>query len=236
MPARGGRQRLRKRPQREREVQDRKRRRDERRQRALASQDLDARQLAPDEGTEDETQAERDADDPHPARALFGRRDVGDVRLRDRDVRGRDAGKSPRRQEQRQGRGEAEQGHAGGGRGDAPQQHGPAPDPIGQAPPDRDEEELHHRVDRAGHRGDEIAGAEVARDTGQKRDHQAEAQQIQEHGQEQRPQRGGPHRFLGGWSLRSTGQGMGRLVASCVRRHQAPVARLSSTLENWYCQ
>ena len=77
------------------------------------------------------------------------------------------------------------------------------------------------REDRARQRGHEVARAEAARDPGQERDHQPEAEQVEEDGEEQRPQRGraepvcGRGRRRGGGHRRvALGQGMARLIAS----------------------
>ena len=128
---------------------------------------------------------------PMPRARCSGGGHVGDVGLRDGDVRGGDAAEGARRQQQQQRRRRAEQRHPDGGGGDAPQQHRPPPHPIRQPPPDRDEEELHDRVDGARHGRDEVAGAEAARQRREKGDHQAEPEQVDEHRQEQRADRGG---------------------------------------------
>ncbi len=93
------------------------------------------------------------------------------------------------------------------------------------------------REDRARHRGHEVAGAEAARDAGEKRDHQAEAEQVEEDREEQRAERGvaealrravlaGAAAVIGS----RLDRGSARLIATRARRHQAPVARCSARL------
>ena len=189
LPRALGGQRLRQRAQRQQEVDRRQPGGDQRGQRPLAPEHGKPRQLAADERPQDEAQPERDADDPHAARAVLGRGDVGDVGLRHGDVRGRDAAEHAGGDQQRQRRRRAQQRHADRRGGDAPQQHRAPPDPIRQPPPDRDEQELHDRIHGAGHRRDEVARAQPPRHPGQERDHQPEPEQVDEHGQEQRPDR-----------------------------------------------
>ena len=151
------------------------------------------RQRAAEERTEGEPEAEAETDETHAAGAPLGRRYVGDVRLRDRDVRGREAREDAGREQQDQRVGEAEQHHARGGGGDAGEQDRSAPDPVGEAPPDRDEQELHQRVHRARQGRDEVAGAEVTRHAREEGDDHPETQEIDEDGEEDRAERSFAH-------------------------------------------
>src|ERR1700733_4278567 len=96
----------------------------------------------------------------------------------------------PRDEEPGESVADAQHRHADGGGGDAPQQHGAAPHAIGQAPPHGDEQELHERVGGAWERRDEVARAEVAREAGQERDDEPEPEQLEEHREKERPERG----------------------------------------------
>ena len=82
-----------------------------------------------------------------------------------------------------------------------------------------DEDELHDRVDRPRQRRHEVARAESAREAGQERDDEPEAEQVEEDGEEQRPQRGVAEPFSGpaparrrSWRV-TLGQGRARLIA-----------------------
>src|SRR4029079_14986937 len=100
----------------------------------------------------------------------------------------------------------------------AQERDGPAALAIREPPPDGDEEELHERVGGARQGRDEVTGAEIARQPRQERDHEAEAQQIEEDGEEERSEGGG----LQGAHL------TGAVTPRSSRRHQAPVARSSA--------
>ena len=146
-------------------------------------------QRAADPGAQDEAQPEGHADEPHAFGALLGAGDVGDVRAGGAEVRGGDAAEDARREEPRDaappGQRETQAGHGQGRAGDGPEQHRTPPDAVGDAPPDRDEEKLHQRVDRPQQGGDERADPEgVARLLGQEGQHQPEAEQIDEDGEE----------------------------------------------------
>ncbi len=236
LPAPLGRQRFGQGPERHQQVDGGETGRHQRREHPLASEGVEPRQLAADEGAEDEAEAEGDPDDRHPARAALGRRHVGDVGLRDGDVRGGDAAPDARHKQPDQGRREAEHRHPDRRGGDAPEQHRPPPHAIREPPPDRDEQELHDGEDRARHRGHEVAGPEAARDAGEKRDHQPEAEQVEEDREEQRAERGVAEGLSRGGRGRGGGhrsppeQAMARLMATRARDHQAPVARRSARL------
>src|SRR5207253_3771685 len=75
------------------------------------------------------------------------------------------------------GEAEAEACHRHRRRGDRANEHRPPAHAIGETSPDRDEEELHQRVDRSEQGGDRLAHAEgVARLLRQERQDEPEAQ------------------------------------------------------------
>src|SRR5207245_5277266 len=71
--------------------------------------------------------------------------------------------------------------------------HRTTTDPIRQSPPDRSEEELHDRVNADNRADGDSAGAVFPRVERQKRDDHAEADQIDEDGEEKNCERGTAH-------------------------------------------
>ncbi len=154
------------------------------------------RQQAAERGADDEADVERGPQQRHAARALLGRRHVGDVALDHRAVAAgkpaQDAHEERHIHVRRQCHGDVAQAIAE----HRPHQHRLAADAVRQPPPERLAEEgadgigREHQRDLPG-RGVERLGVE-----GQQRHHDAEAQQVDEHDRQQRGQRHRPRRFL----------------------------------------
>ncbi len=124
------------------------------------------------------------AHEAHATRPVLRRGRIGDVRLGGWNVRAGNAGGYPRREEERQRAREAED-RIGHERPEQPDEQDGAPaESIGHAPPHGREEELHQR-ERAGEQADgERGGPErlgIEREQG---DDDAEAEQIDEDGDE----------------------------------------------------
>jgi hypothetical protein len=171
------------------EVDEAQARRDEAGDRAVAAGDLDAREDAADAGAGDEAEAEGHADEAHALGAVLGRGDVGDVGAGGAEVGGGDAAEDASREEKRDARAphepEAQAGHGDRRAGDRPEQDRAAADAVRQAAPDRHEQELHQRVGRGEQGRGERADAEgVASLFGEERQHEAEAEQVDEDRQE----------------------------------------------------
>src|SRR5216684_4060375 len=125
------------------------------------------------------------AEHAHALGARLGRRDVGDVGLRRREVARARAREQPRREQHPQRIGEAEP-EIGGDRGDqAGEQHRPAPEPVAEPAEDGREEELRERIARH-HPGDRgRRRAEMHAVEREQRDDDAEAEQIDEDDQKE---------------------------------------------------
>ncbi len=168
----------------------------------MAPRDVDLRESTADAGPDDKAQPERHADQPHALRTIFGLGDVRDVGARRAQVRGRDPAEDTRREQPQNALSprepDTESGHRERRSGDRPKKHGPASHSVGYPAPDRDEQELHQRVDRAEERGHELADAEgVARLLRQEGQNEAEAEQIDEHRQKDGAEPRGRFHVLG---------------------------------------
>ena len=157
--------------------------------RLFAVKDFDGKRA--DGRAENKSQAKRHANQTHARGAFFRRRNVGDVGRGNGQIRAADAGENPRQQNPHQpGRaahatGDGEQRVGAGGTEVADEHDRTAADAVGQTPPDGREEKLH-----GGKRGDDAAddetlGGEVGAEivlgvAGQQRQHDAEADQVNE--------------------------------------------------------
>ena len=151
---------------------------------------------AADRRTENKSQSERHADESHPLRPVFRRRDVGDVGLGDGDVAAADAGEDTgdKQRPERGGvvfktRPDGEQDIGQRRAGGADEQNGPAAMLVGKPSPNRREDKLH-----GGERGDDGADDPAARavmpaeDRHQRHD-DAESDEVNEDRQENDEQR-----------------------------------------------
>ncbi len=129
------------------------------------------------------------ADQAHPTRALLGLGHVGDVGLRHGEAAGADPRPEPRDEEHRQRVGVGEEDEADDRPDDAPEQDGAAPGAIAHLPPEGHEAELHERVGRAEQGGHEIARPVRPRHAGEVGHDEAEAEEIEEDGEDDRPER-----------------------------------------------
>ncbi len=148
------------------------------------------RELAADPGTEGEAESERRADQPHALRPVLGRRHVGDVGLRRRDVRAEKPRAEARNEEKGHRVREREQRVGRRGSEEAADEHGLASDAVRESAPHRGEKELHPR--EAPEQEPELA---LARPVGprierQERDHDPEPEKVDEDRQEDQEQRG----------------------------------------------
>ncbi|MBW2255508.1 MAG: hypothetical protein JRI25_13035 [Deltaproteobacteria bacterium] len=152
------------------------------------SSDPEDGQLTAHPGAEGEPDPEGRADETHPSRPVRGRSDVSDVRLGGGDVGGEGAMQQPEQEQQpeRLRQGEGRQGKRGSTDG---QEHdGPPTVTIRQRAPYRRKRELGERIDPEERDGLSFRGAVILGIEGDERDHQAEAQQVEENRQQDRPQ------------------------------------------------
>ena len=137
-----------------------------------------------DRRSEDETEAESGADQPHALGPVLGTGDIGDDRLRGRDVAARYTVDDARGEEHPQRAGDSEEHVAQRRAEERDQQHRPPPEPVRQTSEDRREDELHDRErghqETECHRGRPVLlGIEW-----QDRDDDAKAHQIDKDDQE----------------------------------------------------
>ena len=144
----------------------------------------DAAQQAADRRAEDESQPERRAHQAHAAGAVLRRGDVGDVGLRGGNVRAGNAADDARDEQQHQRAGERERHVREAGAEQADQDDRLAADLVGPAAPDRREHELHQREARAQQPDRECGRAERLGVERQQRNDDAEAEQVDEDGNE----------------------------------------------------
>jgi len=109
--------------------------------------------------------------------------------LRDRDVGARDAGEHAGNEQHGDGPGDAEQEVADGGAREAHEDDDTTPEAIGKSAPDRGEEQLHQGVDANQRPCDEGRRMQPLGVRRQQRDHDPEAHQIDENGQEEDDER-----------------------------------------------
>jgi hypothetical protein len=157
---------------------------------------------AADRGTEDEAEAKGGADHAHAVRAVRFVGGVGDVSLRGRDGGGAGAVDRARKQQPCEGGREAVNDVASGRSEQAQHDYRTAADVIGNPSEHRRAEELHQRIDRKHQADAERADMHPFGIQRQERDHDAEAEQVDEDRQEEHDQRG-PALFRG----RRGGQG-----------------------------
>ncbi len=134
---------------------------------------------------DDEAEAERRTDQPHAAGALLGRRDVGDIGLRRRDVASADAGKGTGREQHPQFAGEAHPEIGERGRRHARHQHRPPSDPVAQPPPERRRDHRHQREHGHQDRHQLRRGAEALGIERQQRDDQPEPDEVDKDDEEE---------------------------------------------------
>ncbi len=127
-----------------------------------------------------EAEAEGGADHAHALGAALGRRHVGDISLRRRNVPCPRAGQEPRAEQHPQLPREAEPDIGQDRAGKAHQQHRAPADAIRDAPQDRRRDELRQRIGRHQHRHRESRGVVAQRVIRQQRDDHAEADEIDE--------------------------------------------------------
>ena len=131
-----------------------------------------------DQRAQDEPDPERRADQAHPASPLRRRRDVRDVRLRRRDVAARKARDHAGDEQHRVGRGEREQRIARRVDEHRGEQDRPAAHPIREPAEQRRRQELHRREDEHEGAVPDPMRAEALGVHGQDRQHDAEADQV----------------------------------------------------------
>jgi len=144
----------------------------------------DGHEHAADRRPEDEAETECGADQPHALGPVFRPGDIGNDRLRGRDVATGDTVDDARCKQHSQRAGNAEEHIADRRTDERDQEHRAPPEPVGEPTEDGREDELHDR--ERGHqeaedhrRGSVLLGIER-----QNRDDDAETHQIDEHDQE----------------------------------------------------
>ncbi len=139
---------------------------------------------------DDETQAERRPDQPHPPRPLLRRRHIGHIALDRRNIARPQSGEQPHRD------GQPDVGHKGQHQiaqrigHQRHQQHRLSPDPIRQPPPERLGEKLPQRIGREHQRDLPRLGLQALGEEGQQRHHQPKPDQVDEHHGKQHGQGG----------------------------------------------
>ena len=131
----------------------------------------------------DEAKPEGGADQPHALGAPLRRGHVRDIGLGGGDVAGHDAGERARREELDEAVGIAGPDIGERDSGEAHEKDRLAPVAIAEPAPDGREEELHEGVDRHHQRHHLGPRLEVLRVEGKQRNHDAEADQVDEDGE-----------------------------------------------------
>ena len=169
--------------------EDQRDRREDRRRKGRARQrrraGIRAGEQPADRRAEGEAQAEGRADHAHALGAVLLGGDVGDIGLRRRDIAGPGPRQQPRREQHPERIGETEPEIREHRAGQADQQHRPAADPVREPAPDRRSEELREGIARHHRRHLEWRGREFQRVVRQQRDHDPEADQIDEDDEEE---------------------------------------------------
>src|SRR3954468_23661600 len=144
---------------------------------------------AGDSRADEETDPEGDADERERSRTLLGGRDVGDVRLRDREISGGDAVDGASKEDDRQIRRGGGDEEAGEGAELAHEQDRFAAEPIGKRAQRWTRDELAASVRRLQQTDRGGAGPEALRVEGEQRDHDGEAEHVDQHDEEDREER-----------------------------------------------
>ena len=144
-----------------------------------------AGEQAPQRRADDKAEAKGRADQAHPLGAVLRSRDVGDIGLRRGNVAGAGAGKSARRKQHPERGRRAHPQIGQRRRRHADDQYRPPPDAVAEPAPQRRRHELHQRKDREQQRHLLRRGGKPQRIERQKRDNEAEPDEIDEDDEEQ---------------------------------------------------
>ena len=156
---------------------------------------LGAREQPTQQRTEHQAQAERGAHQPHTAGAIGGRRHICHHRRGHGKITGHDPGQRPRRIDRPQRVGQGEKNVGRGGAEGTDHQNRLAPEAIRQTAPDRPHHGGAERVSGDNQGDIEVIAPQARGDKGQDRNHDPEADHIeQDHRKQQRPVASGPRR------------------------------------------
>ncbi len=136
-----------------------------------------------------EPKAKSRADDPHRTRTIFRGADIGDVRLRGRDVATGNAVDDARDKEERERIGPAHDEKTERGPGQTNDQDRAPPDAVGEPAEDGGKDDLHPGIDASEPADLERGGIEMLRVKRQHRDDDAEPHHVDEDGEKDEEER-----------------------------------------------